>query len=356
MKRFLTCGDGPCSRARRGAMLILILVCLPVILAFAIFAINVAWMQLTRTELRTATDAAARSGSRMLSRSQDTAIARSWANAAALHNQVAGVPLVLAPTDVIFGNSAPDGFGGYVFSPRLDTDNDINATRVWGDRRSGSATGPVPMLFAGLFTRKIFEPLKTATATQIDRDVVLVLDRSGSMNTVTPTGTRWTDLKVAVQAFLNALATTPQDELVGVASYSTTSSNDQDMTLSYPTIMTTVNNLSPGGFTAIGKASKQGRIAVTDPAFARPTAQKTLVVMTDGIHNTGINPEIESRDAHVTYGITVHTITFSSSADQAWMQLVASEGGGQHWHADDQASLIAVFEEIAANLPTLLTE
>jgi Ca-activated chloride channel homolog len=36
--------------------------------------------------------------------------------------------------------------------------------------------------------------------------------------------------------------------------------------------------------------------------------------------------------------------------------LVASNGGGRHWHADDQAELIAVFEEIANNLPTLLTE
>lgn len=337
-------------------MVILILVCLPVILAFAIFAINVAWMQLTRTELRTATDAGARAGSRMLSRSQSTATARSWANAAAARNRVAGVPLILGPIDVTFGNSAPNGLGGFVFTPGLDTDPDINATHVLGDRRAGSATGPVPMLFAGLFDRKIFEPVKSAVATQIDRDVALVLDRSGSMGTVTTTGTRWSDLQVAVQAFLNALGTTPQDELVGLATYSTSATRDEDMSLNYAQVMATVNTKSPGGWTAVGLGILAGRQIVTHAAFTRPTAQKTIVVMTDGIHNTGVNPEIEARDAHVTYGITVHTITFSDEADQAWMQLVASEGGGQHWHADDQATLIAVFEEIAANLPTLLTE
>jgi hypothetical protein len=38
------------------------------------------------------------------------------------------------------------------------------------------------------------------------------------------------------------------------------------------------------------------------------------------------------------------------------MQTVASDGNGQHWHADDRASLIEVFRQIANNVPTLLTE
>ncbi len=45
---------------RRGAMLVLIAFCLPLCIIMAAFAVDVAWMQLTRTELRTSTDAAAR--------------------------------------------------------------------------------------------------------------------------------------------------------------------------------------------------------------------------------------------------------------------------------------------------------
>ncbi|MEZ6062968.1 MAG: VWA domain-containing protein [Planctomycetaceae bacterium] len=341
---------------RRGTMVVLIVICLPIVLAFAVFALNVAWMQLTRTELRTATDAAARAGSRMLSRSQSPATARSWAIQAAAQNTVGGQAMVVAPGDVVFGHATDNGYGGYVFTPGLDTDPDINGLRVTGDRRFGSAAGAVPMLYTGLFTTSAFEPVKSATAMQIDRDVLLVLDRSGSMATVTPTGTRWSDLKAAVQAFLNALASTPQDEFVGLATYSTTASRDLNLSLNYAGIMTTVNSFTPDGMTAIGEGIEAGRLSVTDITYARPTAQKTIVVMTDGIHNTGVNPEIKSLDAHVNYGVTVHTITFSDAADQTWMELTASEGGGQHWHADDQASLIAVFEEIAANLPTLLTE
>jgi len=43
---------------RRGGMLVLIAVTLPLVIIMASFAVNVAWMQLVRTELRTATDAA----------------------------------------------------------------------------------------------------------------------------------------------------------------------------------------------------------------------------------------------------------------------------------------------------------
>ena len=47
-------------------MLVLIAVCLPLCVIMAAFAVDVAWMQLVRTELRTSTDAAARAGAKEL--------------------------------------------------------------------------------------------------------------------------------------------------------------------------------------------------------------------------------------------------------------------------------------------------
>ncbi len=343
-------------RNRRGGMLPLIAICLPVILAFSAFAINIAWMQLTRTELRTATDAAARAGSRMLSRTQDTDVAQATAMEAAARNTVAGDSLVLANSDIIFGMSAPDEAGSWLFTEQPEDTNGLNGVHVTGRRTNGSASGAVPMLFTGIFDMGHFEPVKTAVASHMDRDVVLVLDRSGSMRRWTPGGNRWLDLKAAVAAFLNALSTTPQDELVGVVTYSTTSTLDEDMTLNYDHLMTSIDSLSVSGMTAIGRGLQDGIDGVTAPAFARANAAKTIVVMTDGQHNRGIMPEAVARTAHDIYGITVHTITFSSGANQSHMRLVARNGGGRHWHADNQAGLIAVFEEIANNLPTLLTQ
>ena len=344
------------QQTRRGAMLVLVVICLPVVLAFSAFAINVAWMQLTRSELRTATDAAARASSRTLSLSQDADTARSAAIAAASRNTVAGSPLILANSDVTFGTSVEGSTGKWSFSALPDTSKDINGVRVIGDRTAGSGSGAIPMLFTGIFDRSTFEPMKAATASQIDRDVFLVLDRSGSMGYSTPGGNRWKDLKKATKAFLDALKSTPQDELVGVVTYSSWSSRDENMKLNYGQLMKTINGKSVGGATAIGRGLQDGVDGVLDTSFARPTAAKTIVVMTDGNHNSGYDPEGVAQTAHDTHGITVHTITFSSGADQDHMKEVAKKGGGKHWHADDQAELISVFEEVANNLPTLLTE
>ena len=341
---------------RRGAMMPLIAICLPIILAFSAFAINIAWMQLTRTELRTATDAAARAGSRMLSRTQNPDVARAAAINAASRNTVAGDSLILANNDVKFGMSAPNGAGSWLFTEQPEDTHGLNGVHVTGDRTSGSVSGAVPMLFTGIFDMGHFEPVRTAVASHMDRDVMLVLDRSGSMGSWTPGGNRWRDLKNAVTAFLNALSTTPQDELVGVATYSSSSTLDENMTLDYGRLMTTIDGLSVGGMTAIGRGIQDGMDGVTAPLFARANAAKTIVVMTDGQHNRGIMPEAVALTAHIDHGITVHTITFSNGADKSHMRLVARNGGGRHWHADDQAELIAVFEEIANNLPTLLTE
>ena len=46
------------SASPQARMLVLIAICLPLFIIMAAFAVDVAWMQLTRTELRTATDAA----------------------------------------------------------------------------------------------------------------------------------------------------------------------------------------------------------------------------------------------------------------------------------------------------------
>ena len=165
--------------ARRGAMLVLIAICLPLCVIMAAFAVDVAWMQLVRTELRTATDAAARAGAKELSLSQDTTAARDRAKQAARRNKVAGEPLQLADRDIQIGASTqPSATSRFNFSSGGVRPN---AVRVTGRRTNGSASGPVDLLFAGVLGVREFEPQQVATSTQLDRDICLVVDRSGSM-------------------------------------------------------------------------------------------------------------------------------------------------------------------------------
>ena len=161
-------------------MLVLIAVCLPLLIIMAAFAVDVAWMQLARTELRTATDAAARAGAKELSLKQDATAARTKAKAAAKRNIVAGEPLMLADADIQVGKSRQVGTGAIqVHQRRREAER---RPRVPASEPSGSKSGPVDLMFSERARASTtFEPIESATSTQLDRDICLVVDRSGSM-------------------------------------------------------------------------------------------------------------------------------------------------------------------------------
>jgi hypothetical protein len=361
--------------------MVLIAICLPLLIIMAAFAVDVAWMQLTRTELRTATDSAARAGAKELSLKQNEAAARTKSKDAAARNLVANDPLVLADADVEIGKSAQVGTGRFKFTPGGAKPN---AVRVHGNRTSGSKSGPVDLLFAGVLGVDEFEPVAAATSTQLDRDICLVVDRSGSMMwTLTggsnypkgtkecdkphPTLSRWGALATSVEAFLDELEATVQDEHVALVSYSSNKTEcgnkykisqiNSDLVSDVNTIRTEMGKIGRKpvkGNTAISAGIDDG-IKVLTGSKIRPFAAKTMVLMTDGIHNLGPEPILSARNA-AAKDITIYTITFSDDADIARMKAVAEATGGKHFHATSQAELTAIFKEIAATLPVMLTD
>ena len=373
-----------CQRPdRRGAILVLIAVLMPVFALMAAFAVDVAWMQLVRTELRTATDSASRAGAKTLSLQQNQGRARAEAIVAASRNQVAGGPLRLAPGDVQFGKSEQlNPNAPFVFNAGLQP---INAVHVDGRRNAGSLGGPVPLFFGRVLGVNDFQPVQTATSTILDRDLCIVIDRSGSMGLpVTQAGggngqncgpldadTRFAALALAVSDFLSELDLTFPNEQVSLVSYSSRNTVNcrggnlrfevadtrEPLTNRYDNIRDEMNNFMTrgiGGSTAIGEGLFEGLRAIKGPN-ARPFAIKTVVLMTDGRHNTGVEPIVPARQA-ARERITVHTVTFSRGAQQRPMRQVANETGGQHFHADTTNDLREIFREIARTLPVLLTE
>ncbi len=364
---------------RRGAMLVLIAVTLPLIVIMAAFAIDVAWMQLVRTELRTATDAASRAGAKTLSLSQNEATARAAARDAASRNLVAGTPLQVIDSEIEIGESQQSTRDSrFTFTPGASRKN---AVRVTGNRTGASAGGPVDLFLGRVMGVSTFEPTQVATATQLDRDICLVVDRSGSMmrdlvsqnvpggacNPPHPTLSRWGGLNIAVSGFLAELDNTAQLEQCGLVSYSqvgsqcginfTTSDIEAQLDFDYDAIrneMTRLGSQPVAGFTNIAAGIDNGILVLTDPR-ARPFALKTMVLMTDGRKNRGIEPVISARRAS-GLDITIHTVTFSDEADFPRMRAVARATGGQHFHAPDSAALERIFREIASTLPVLQTD
>ncbi len=445
--KFVKLGSSRMSRRdpnqRKGAVIPLFAILLPVLVMLCAIAINLAYMQLTTTELRIATDASARAGGRAWSEFQTVDDARTFAVAAAAQNTVAGAPLVVSPSDgdgeIEFGLSTrgPDalgrvGYGRYTFNKKNTADviagtEEATSVRVNGKRNA-------TLLVGGVGGIKMFKPVISSICTQVDRDISLIVDRSGSMafheewngdasgqswneleawcqsrmndyknnggHTETyyvngkkktrfvwddpamqsaynsmksyyddlikyqdtggtsriPSPCRWDSLEAGVNAFLDVLETTDQEEQVSLGSFNSSGTLNLALQSQFGSIRNWVNNTHPYGGTAIHSGMTQSFGALYGSA-GRPYAAKTIVVMTDGQNNAGPQAVIDAATNIVaSYNITIHTVTYSPGADQNTMATVANIGGGRHYHANDTSGLVAIFEEIANNLPTIITE
>ena len=176
-----------------------------------------------------------------------------------------------------------------------------------------------------------------------------------------------------VDAFLNVLEVTDQEELVSLVTFNSSARVDWELQRSsddaggqpvingsYANIRRELHTLTPGGGTAIGSGLLTAVPLIfpgpNDTAsIARPFAAKTIVVLTDGQNNAGEFSPLEA-GLKITdkANVTIHTVTLSAGAQS--LDDVAQAGQGQSYHDNDGSNLVAIFEEIANTLPTILTE
>lgn len=381
------------DQRRSGAMLLFVLALLIIIFAMVVYSVDVAFMQLARTELQAVTDAAAKAAAGELARTNgDHKQAQKVGIEVAAANQVAGAPLMLQNKDFEFGQAFEQSDGTWAFTPNVLP---FTSVRVTASKSADSKSGPVQLFFAPLFGQNTFSPMHVSVASQFEQELVLVIDRShsmcfdesgvdwsypdGSSGTsayLAPphsTGSRWAKLARAIETFISTLGTVqypPQVALVTWAStFSQTSFETQqtgiiwnaverDVSLgqSFEAIQNVIDrrggnpmlggtNLSAGIDEAAQLLSSQGS----------PDARKAMIVMTDGQWNRGRDPLEAALDAKAL-GIAIHTITFLDKADQSTMEQVAIAAGGRHFHASNSTELNAIFKELALMLPVALTQ
>jgi Flp pilus assembly protein TadG len=360
---------------RRGAMTVFLLCVLVVLLIMAAFAVEVARMHLHRTELRICTDAAANAATKELMVGQDVDLAIAKAREIAELNPVAGKPLLLADTDIKIGRSTL-GNGSFEFT---ETGTQPNSIRILGRRTADSPSGAIPLFFGNLVGKGTFDPIFESTATQVDREIMLVLDISGSMawsvnetahanplpesapadweyGDAAPPASRWIAVANAVYQFCSSLQQTSQAERISLVTFNGSAYVEQGLTSNYGDMLLKIDAHSQSfntGSTNIAAGISQGKTTLVAQSD-RPFAEKTMIVLTDGMSTTG-DPVAQAQQA-LSAGVFVHTITFSAEADQTAMADTATAGGGRHYHASDNAALLQIFREIALTTPTLLTE
>ncbi len=116
-------------------MLVLIAIMLIGFMATVAFSVDIAFMHLTRTELRTATDAASKAAALTLSQTFDRDAAIDRGQQIAALNTVGGDPLLLDDGDFDFGRSEETHSGRFVFDASATPTNSV---RVNGRRTAGS--------------------------------------------------------------------------------------------------------------------------------------------------------------------------------------------------------------------------
>lgn len=382
------------SQSRRGSLILLAASVFFTLTVLAGLAINIAYMEMVRTEQRVATDAAAKAALVTLGQSQSREEAVKSALRIGNMHKIAGRNLKLQPKDVTIGASTHLLNGTYKFTP-VDADESVvsNAVRV-ECQLDRVVEGGVPLILTpNLMGNGKIKNTTKASATRIEMDVCLVVDRSGSMawslsevpfeypaelKGLSPiqnyfklphaTESRWAALKDAVDVFVSVLNDAPIKSRVALASYSSNftfgvwtsivASIDSPLTLDYlkfPQILDSMGTQPLIGNTNIAAGLREGINALTDPSNSRMTSCKTIVLLTDGLLTQGDDP-VQLATMARNMNIRIHTIAFSAQADAELMTRVAQAGGGQCYVAPDAESLKSVFRTIAATLPNMLTE
>ncbi len=361
---------------RSGAIVPLFAIMLPVVLILAAFSINIAYLQLNRTEMTIAADAASRAASREFATTNSKTSAIAAAGTATNRNTVGGSPLLLSNTDIVFGESSRDDLESrYSFSAN---GGNPNAVEVRARRDSGSLSGPVKLPLPLFFSSPTINASQTSRATQIELDISLVIDRSGSMayasnepavyppnpkaapkgwsfGDVAPNPSRWRDAVAAVNVFLTELDNSPANEFVALTTYNHESILDQTLTKNYKKITTALDSYTKhcdlGSTNIAGGITRGVEASLTD---SRLFATKVMIVLTDGIDTTKSDPVGGAKFA-AACDIMIFTITFSDEADQATMKQVAAVGHGKHYHAAKASDLKQIFQDIARQLPILIS-
>ncbi|CVK33359.1 VWA domain-containing protein [Methanoculleus bourgensis] len=241
-----------------------------------------------------------------------------------------------------------------VSSPRVEVNETVDVTiRLKGD---GWALQPDPI------------------------DVVLVIDRSGSMR-----GQRITDAKAAAKTFVSKM--NPARDRIGLVSYSTNADLDLPLGDDYSKVNSTVKDLSASGWTATRQAlylAIQEMVAHKNPD---PDAVHAVILMSDGEYNYYGDPLARGKGSSksdwsttqndYTYfsglgdsqqnmavyaknnsnSVRLYMISFSNDITEnstTWetMDALAEETGGKHYHAVTGDDLARIYTEIAGELKT----
>jgi Ca-activated chloride channel family protein len=237
--------------------------------------------------------------------------------------------------------------------------------------RIGGVVWLLPIIAAALMIVGLARPQRTHSRTEVTTngiDIVLGLDVSGSMEALDFTVDNYRVNRIAVVKSVVAkfIDERPNDR-IGLIAFAASPYIVSPLTLDHDWLLQNLERINVGigdDGTAIGSA-----IAAAVNHLRTTTAKsKVVILLTDGVNNSGKISPLAAAEAARALGVKVYTIgvgvrgkapipmrdeagkvhvvTMNVDVDEKTLQAVASETGGQFYRATDTHSLQNIYEQI----------
>lgn len=215
---------------------------------------------------------------------------------------------------------------------------------TWNDGDFGNHTANSGSAFIcewGSYSSRRDSETENESTTSEERDIVLVLDVSGSMS-----GTPLEETKKASANFVNTIL--KEDASIGIVTYNGEADRVSDFSMNKSTLQNVVSNLYDGGGTNIEAGLKEAQ-SMLNGSNAK---KKIIVLMSDGEPNDGKQGDelVAYADEIKETGVFVYTIGFfenlgEKSSAQLLMEQIASDGC--HYEVASADELVFFFEDMA---------
>jgi Ca-activated chloride channel family protein len=194
-------------------------------------------------------------------------------------------------------------------------------------------------------------------------DIVLCFDISGSMTEKDFTPNRLEASKEVAETFVNERA----GDRIGVVIFSRQSFTLCPITTDKTTVLSQIANIKSGYLEEEGTAIGSGLATSVDRLKDQKTKSKIIILLTDGVDFGGIIPPDIAKEMAKLYKIKVYTIGVGSEKEvdeqvqtpfgnmtnrkklefnEGLLKNIASETGGQYFHATDQDALKKIYASI----------
>ena len=306
-----------------------------VFFGFAALAVDIGFISAAKNQMQIAVDAAALASASGLTASQSESRQRALDNST--RNTILGQALNLSSAEITF--------------PRT------RAVRI-------AATRQVNLFFARLFGLNSVSVSASAEAELGNRDIILILDRSGSMDddTVDPDVPQpLTDTQAAAKYFVNKIENSNFTlDRMGLVTYSTWATRDEDLDRDFQDIRDAIDDTDADGWTNIGMAIDLANTHLLNEARWRTF--KIEILLSDGMANRPYNSyygrwyALYKAQQAADDDIKIFTISLGDDTDWNLMEEIASKTGGKHFYAPTAQELDDIFDEVAEWIPCVLVQ